>query len=108
MLLIPGAQVTNAGNYRVVISNASGSVTSVIATLRVLLPAVMTNASVVGTNINFSFKTVTGLNYTIEYKTNLNDASWLALRALAGGGTNFTFSDPVTVAPRRFYRIRVE
>jgi len=36
---IASAQATNAGNYNVVVSNASGSVTSQVASLTVLLPA---------------------------------------------------------------------
>jgi len=108
-LVIQAAQETNAGNYRVIVSNTSGSVTSVVATLRVLIPTALTNTVVVGTNLNFSFKSVTGLTYTFEYKTDLSDANWTVLRTLTGNGSLIDLSDPVDVAvPSRYYRIRVE
>jgi len=49
----------------------------VVAVLRVLVPATLTNTVLIGTNLNFSFGTVSGLSYNVEYKTNLTDAAWL-------------------------------
>ena len=78
-----------------------------VATLRVLIPAVITNAALTGTNLNFSFSTVSGLNYTIEYKNKLSDPSWTVLRTLTGNSSAFNLSDPVA-APTRFYRVQVD
>jgi T5SS/PEP-CTERM-associated repeat protein len=108
MFTIAKAQPTNGGNYQVVVSNMSGSVTSVVATLKVLVQPALTNAVLVGTNLSFSFQSVTGLSYTIEYKTNLTDAAWIPLRTETGNGSLFTITDNVTAAASRFYRIRVE
>ena len=108
MLTIVNAQPTNAGNYRVVVSNSSGSVTSLVATLKVLVQPALVNTMLVGTNMNFSFESVNGLSYFIEYKTNLSDATWIPLRTETGNGSLVTISDDVTAASSRFYRIRVE
>jgi T5SS/PEP-CTERM-associated repeat protein len=107
-LVVPNAQGTNAGNYRVVVSNNSGSVTSMIATLRVLIPTALTNTSLIGTNLSFLFSTVNGLNYTVEYKTNLNDLSWIPLSTIPGIGAAINFSNIVSAIPSRFYRIHVQ
>ena len=107
-LAITGAQGTNAGNYRVVVSNTSGSVTSVVASLRVLIPTTIANTSLVGTNLNLSFSTISGLNYTIEYKNNLNDPTWTLLLTHLGDGNLFTPPAVDASVPSRFYRIRVE
>jgi len=107
-LVIPDAQKTNAGNYRVIVSNASSSIMSAIATLRVLIPSTIVSTTLLGTNFDFSFSTVSNLNYTIEYKTNLSNATWTPLRTVTGTGALFPFSDAVMAVTNRFYRVRVE
>src|SRR5205814_9191228 len=42
-LTIASCQSSNAGNYRVIVSNSGGSVTSAVATLTVGLPPTITN-----------------------------------------------------------------
>jgi len=109
ILAILSVQTTNAGNYRVIITNASGSATSTVATLKVLVPTALTNISLVETTFSFSFQTVKGLSYTIEFKDNLSDASWTPLSTMAGTGAALNFSDLVgTASSRRFYRITVQ
>jgi hypothetical protein len=61
-----------------------------------------------GTNINFSFQSVTGPTYFIEYKAALNDTNWITLRTETGTGSSFNVLDSVAPAASRFYRIRVE
>ena len=79
-LLISSAQLTNAGSYRVIITNAAGSVTSAVATLTVIAPPVITanpksqNAKV-GGNATFS---VTASGTNLQYRW------WL----LGGAGTS--------------------
>jgi len=107
-LAITGAQAANAGSYRVVVSNTSGSVTSLVANLRVLIPTTIANTSLVGTNLNLSFSTVSGLNYTIEYKNNLNEPNWTFLLSHVGDGNPFIPPNIDASVPSRFYRIRGE
>jgi hypothetical protein len=74
---IPSAQAANAGNYDVVVSNSSGSVTSAVATLTVRLPPSITQQPVSltvtqGDNATFSV-TATGdpqLNYQWRFGGN--------------------------------------
>ena len=56
----------------------------------VMPPAIINVKLVGGTNINFSFESVTGLTYIIEYKAALNDANWVTLRTETGNGGNFS------------------
>jgi hypothetical protein len=65
---------------------------------------VLLNATVSGANILISFQTEDGLNYQVQYKTNLTDATWLALGSpIAGDGTVKVASDPHS-GSNRFYR----
>lgn len=50
-LTLTNIQLTNTGNYRVIITNSSGSVTSSFATLTVWQPPVITNSPVSFTNV---------------------------------------------------------
>ena len=58
---------------------------------------------------NLSFPTVTGLNYTVQYKNNLSDSTWQTLNspALTGDGTTQTLSDSSSQA-QRFYRLSIQ
>jgi len=108
-LVITNAQGSDAGNYRVVVSNAAGSITSDMAALEVLVPPALVDVMLVGgTNISFSFASVTGPTYVVEFKNSLNDAGWTTLRTESGNGSSFNIIDNVTPGPSRFYRIRVE
>ena len=65
---------------------------------------VLLNATVSGANILISFQTEAGLSYQVQYKTNLTDATWLALGSpIAGDGTVKVVSDPHS-GNSRFYR----
>jgi hypothetical protein len=53
-------QLTNSGNYRVVVSNPSGSITSAVAVLKVLAPVTLEMPSLLNeTNFFFRFQSVT-------------------------------------------------
>ncbi len=83
-LIIPNAQSTNEGAYRVVVSNALGTATSAVATLTVLLPPSITSLPqsqtvVAGTTATFNV----GANGTppLNYQWRRNGAN-------IGGATN--------------------
>ena len=101
------AQAGDAGHYRVVVSNASGSVTSVVALLRVLLPPAIATAQFSGDTFNISFPGVSGLNYVIESKDHLDDPVWTPIQSAPGTGALLTFMDSTPLVPTRFYRVRV-
>src|SRR6266446_1300014 len=63
LLMLSNVQPTNAGNYRVIVRNASGSATSTVATLTVLVPPAITQqpqSQTVAEGANASF-TVTAI-----------------------------------------------
>ncbi len=83
-----------------------------------VLPVTNLTASVSGPNVNLSFLGELGLDYTVLYKTNLTDASWIVLTNIptiqfspsgpfGPFGTNVTVSDSIA-AQSRFYRVQVQ
>jgi hypothetical protein len=61
-----------------------------------------------GANIDLSFETCTGRNYTVQYKDDLNSVSWSVLSGpTAGTGGTMTVSDPASI-PDRYYRVAVQ
>jgi len=106
-LVLTNAQASIAGNYRVKVSNAAGSVLSDIAVLTVTSPPTLTNVGFDTTNVSFAFTSVTNLDYVVEYKDTLNDPAWLTLRSVNGDGGTLTISNSRTNLLSRFYRIRV-
>ena len=107
-LTLSDAQAADAGHYRVVVSNASGSVTSVVAILRVLLPPALATAQFSGGSFQVSSPSATGLNYVLESKERLDDPVWIPIVSAPGTGALLTLSDTAPWVPARFYRVRVE
>jgi len=66
----------------------------------------ITNVSRSGNNINFSFATVAGQNYTVEYKNSLSISNWTTLQGVTGDGTTKLISDSLLASPQRFYRVK--
>jgi uncharacterized repeat protein (TIGR03803 family) len=55
---------------------------------------------------NFSWGAVVGLNYQIQFKTNLAQTAWADLgSALAATNGTVQVSDPIGPGPQRFYRV---
>jgi len=80
----------------------------------VFLPKIRTAALVIvnpartGNSFSLSFGTQNGLNYTVEYKTDLAQATWTFLEQLAGDGTGRTVTDSGAGGNQRFYRVRAQ
>jgi hypothetical protein len=91
----PNVWVTDVAPFgNVVIGNAGTLPTSI-------------NASAGGNNINLTFASQLGKVYTVQYKNNLPDASWLTLTTTNGTGSNIVISDP-TSGTQRFYRLSIQ
>jgi len=58
--------------------------------------------------VGFSFATVPGAVYVIQYRERLEDAGWLELFRQTGTGAPIVVSDPNPAGPSRFYRVQVE
>ena len=81
LIILTGVQNTNAGNYTVVATNSSGSVTSSVAKLTVLpLLPVISSWGLSSSNGQFSINALgaPGYNYVLESSTNL--VNWLPLQ----------------------------
>lgn len=56
-----------------------------------------------GGNIRFSFPTLNGRSYRVDFKASLSTADWSARTTLAGTGSAVEFSE--TIANGGFYRV---
>ena len=101
-LSLDNVQPAQAGGYSIVVHNVAGSVTSLVATLTVLVPSPILSAPVYGANGVYQFYVggAGGSNYVIACSTNLID--WLPLET---NTSPFTFTDTNAVnLPLQFYR----
>ena len=58
-------------------------------------------------NLNLGFPTVINHNYTLQYKTNLTDSTWLNFSTNSGTGNTITVPEP-TGSKQRFYRLSIQ
>ena len=94
------------GMYTVLVTNAAGATNSIPAQLTVLVSPRLGSIQISGTNVAVSFQSVLGLNYTLQYKNNVTDASWTpATAATPGNGGTLTLYDTNGLPALRFYRV---
>ena len=102
------AHSTNAGGYRALVSNGSGSVTSAVATLTVNLPSAASLGSVSkppGGPFQLKLTGTAAAYYEIQSNTNLNFTNWTTVAFITNSGGMTVFSDPsATNRPQTFYR----
>ena len=55
---------------------------------------------------HFTVDTEIGYTYVVEYKNDLNDASWITLTSAPGTGGPTLLYDSEASAQMRFYRVR--
>jgi hypothetical protein len=110
-LVLTNVQLSQAGSYFVTITNAAGTTNSSVALLRLLVsPGLnLSRANVTTTNVSFTVTSVTGLNYTLQYKNALTDPGWTTIppSVLGNGGTIILMDPNPPVQPARFYRVNV-
>lgn len=100
------AQAIHAGNYSVVVTNSSGSVTSAVATLTLTpsVPLQFTSiAALPDGKVNLSLVGDPGFSVQLQASTNLTDWSVLTNLANPTGTIGFT-NDPHANAPYQFFR----
>lgn len=103
------ATTNRAGLYFVRISNPPlVTLDSVVVLLKVVTPTAIAQPSVVGNRFSLAFPTQTNLNYVLQYKNALRDASWTPLFTTAGTGSWLTNTDLATNQPGRFYRLLIQ
>jgi hypothetical protein len=109
ILTITNVQVSDQGNYSVVLSSPYGSSMSPSnASLTVYASAAATLSSPMFTNINhfqFLVSGVIGYHYAVQTNANLTGTNWVAIST---NTSPFTFTDPSQLPfrtiPKRFYR----
>jgi hypothetical protein len=102
---VTNAQVTNAGSYTVMVSNAVGSVTSTGAQLTVIPPIQYGQLAMVnGGQFQFSFTGTVGVQYVIQTSTNLT--SWVTLTNVTDSANPVVFTDSNSPPQaNQFYRV---
>jgi uncharacterized repeat protein (TIGR01451 family) len=109
-LSIAHVQLTNAGTYQVVISNADTNAVSAAAQLQVVEQApapTIVSITQAGSAVTISFTTALGASYTLEYKNSFSDSVWTTVSSAAGTGETMSAIDSAATASTRFYRVRV-
>ena len=105
VLTINNANSNNAGDYSVIVTGSSGSVTSSVVTLAVLISQPLITTTIFNNDqFQLSFNSITNVNYATQYSTNLTH--WLPLESSVGTGIPLTVTDTNTMtSQQRFYRI---
>ena len=102
------AQVSDSGDYYVVVTNFAGSVTSAVATLLVIAPVpgeFKWVERLPDGSVQLRWDGHAAFTYTLETSTNLS--SWLPLTDVISTNGVFEFTDLMaTNGPQRFYRLR--
>jgi beta-glucanase (GH16 family) len=75
---------------------------------RASAPSFSLNAVLVGSQIQISFPTQTGLDYQVGYKTDLNEPAWTPIETILGDGTKKTVAYPTSDPNQaiRFYIVQ--
>jgi sugar lactone lactonase YvrE len=101
--------LSNLGNnFSVIITSASGSVTSSVASLNLQLPPITSAFTATNGIYTFSWSAVSNLTYQLQYATNLVAPNWINLGnpVTATNGSAST-TDAIGSASQRFYRVRL-
>jgi hypothetical protein len=106
ILVITNLGLSDAAAYSVTLGNSLGSLTSRSALLTVTGPSVLPAVAPAG-SVGFLFPTLSGLTYTIEYKSRLDDPAWMPVDVIRGTGGLMQFTRPTT-SGSSFFRLRVE
>jgi hypothetical protein len=103
---IPLVTGSFAVTLRAINRNGTGSATLALTINPPPLPAI--NSSSFKNGFTLSFFALTNQSYDVQWNTNLLNTNWspLAGGIIGNGGTQMV-SDPVTNAPARFYRLKV-
>jgi PKD repeat protein len=107
----PTNTYTNAGAYTVTLAAMGpGGTNSLTRTNYIVisnLPKILSPA-LSGDDFTFSFETLVGMNYKVEFKDSLDDPGWQTLQVIPGDGSAKTITNSGSAAPQRFLRLRVE
>ncbi|MBU6401722.1 MAG: hypothetical protein KGS61_15500, partial [Verrucomicrobia bacterium] len=106
-LTIPGISAAETGNYRVIVSNAYGTVTSLVATVTMAMPPLGVSLAP-GRAVLLQLSGSPGASYLLQVAANLEPpVQWQPLDTNAADANgNWSYLDTNTAAfPSRFYRL---
>jgi hypothetical protein len=107
-LVLNDVSAADAGNYSVIITSASGSVTSSVANLNLQLPPLAPMFTASNDLYSFTWSAVSNQTYQLQCATNLAAPVWLDLGSPVTATSNaVSASDPVGADCQRFYRVRL-
>jgi hypothetical protein len=110
VLTITNAALSDAGNYSVIVTNAVGSATSTVATVKVVAPPVITTqpiskAVLVGSNFTFSVVVSNAASSLLTYQWYFGDAS--ATNAISGANASSLPKTGLTTSDSGIYYVIV-
>jgi hypothetical protein len=96
----------DAGNYSVVVTGPSGSVTSTVATLTVAMPPTLQHVWQTTGVLKFTWCSVSNLTYQVQYKNVLASTNWINLGdPMAATNGETCASDVIGPDVERIYRV---
>jgi hypothetical protein len=104
VLTLTNVGTGNSGSYTVAVTNTIGGSTSSVTLVNVSVPPTLSGTGT-GSGLQIGGTTATGLNYVVEYATNLASPLWVPVltnNTGPGGTVNFNTN---TAGGSRFYRI---
>ena len=75
-------------------------------TISVLAAPLLSITSLTATNVTLSWSAITGKNYLLQSKTNLNDAVWAMVTNVTASGSSASAIDPLG-STEKYYRVQV-
>lgn len=106
-LAFPNTHPSHNGAYQLIATNGYGAVTSVVAAVTVIMPQVtLSPLDLAGNSFRFSFISLAGVLYIVEFKDDLTSATWLELERRFGIGGSEIVTDALVGGGSRFYRVR--
>jgi len=110
LLVLPNVEPNAAGSYSVIVSNALGTATGVIANLAVVPPLLTTitpQLVISNTTLTICWQAGYGLNYQVQSATSLTSPNWsnVGSATTAFGPTQTVTQTLTSTAGLRFYRV---
>jgi PKD repeat protein len=102
---------TSAGTYTVTLAAMnSGGTNTLVRTAYILvnsMPLIL-SPNVNGDDFTFTFETIAGKTYAIEFKDSLDDMTWQTLQSVPGDGNAITITNSIISVSQRFFRLNVQ
>lgn len=107
-LTLINANINNAGNYSVVVTDSTGSITSSVVTVNLQLPPIKPSFNVSNSTYTFTWNAISNLTYQLQSATNLAAPDWIDLGApITATNSSAAATDAAGSDEQRFYRVRL-